>query len=181
MLTDDLGAFTPAGAAAPVVPLTYTGPAELYVNGVYSETLTPDVEDGAVSFTVPALQAGANAILLYKARVNAFAPIDAGGSITNTVTVQGENEPLTASFTIPADAYADVTVEKEMSPNPITDGSTLCVTFTIENAGNTEATGLTLSDEFPLPLSDVTVSVNGVETTDFTYAAKRANTSSRRA
>lgn len=173
VFSDDLGAFTPAGAAAPVVPLTYTGPAELYIDGVYSETLTPSVQDGVVTFTIPSIAAGANAMLLYKARVNAFAPLEADGSITNTVTVQGANEPMTASFTIPAEAYADVTVEKEMTPNPITDGAALTVTFTIENCGNTEATALVLTDDFPLPLSDVTVLVNGTGATDFTYEDDR--------
>ena len=169
VLTDDLGAFTPAGSETPVVPLTYTGPAELYLDGVFSETLTPTVQDGTVTFTIPELPAGVNAMLLYKVRVNDFAPQAADGSITNTVTAQSAGEPLTASYTVPAEAYADVTVDKEMTPNPVTDGAALTVTFTIENRGNTEATGLVLTDEFPLPLSDVSVRVNGVATTDFTF------------
>ena len=56
-----------------------------------------------------------------------------------------------------------------MAPNPITDGDTLTVTFTIENRGNTEATNLVLTDAFPLALSDVAVTVNGAPVTDFTY------------
>ena len=104
-------------------------------------------------------------MLLYKAQVNGSAPLQTGGSITNTVTV-GE---LTASAEIPVEAYADVTIEKEMSPNPIAAGSTLTVTFTIENSGNTEATDLVLTDDFPLPVSGLAVTVNGAPVTDFTY------------
>ena len=147
--TDDLGTFTPVGGETPVTPLTYVGPAELYLNGAFSATLSPVVTAESVTFTVPQLPAGASAMLLYKAQVNGSAPLQTGGSITNTVTV-GE---LTASAEIPVEAYADVTIEKEMSPNPIAAGSTLTVTFTIENSGNTEATDLVLTDDFPLPVS----------------------------
>lgn len=167
-ITDNLGAFTPAGAAAHVVPLTYAGPAELFLDGVFSETLTPQLTDAGVVFTIPGIPAGSNALLLYKARVNEYAPLDAGSEITNTVSVDA-SEPLSASATIPVDSYADVTIEKEMSPNPIADGGLLTVTFAIENAGNTEATGLVLTDAFPVPLEDVAVTVNGTPVTDFTF------------
>ena len=171
-ITDDLAAYTPAGMQTPVVPLTYTGPAELYLNGVFSETLTPVPSDEGVTFTIPALPAGANALLLYKARVNGFAPLAVGSTITNTVSLAAP-DALTASAEVPVDSYALVTVEKEMRPDPITDGSTLSVVFTIENSGNTEATALELTDDLPLPLTDVTVTVNGVETTDFTFENNR--------
>ena len=167
-MTDDLGAFTPEGAAAPVVPLTYTGPAELFIDGVFSETLTPVLSDAGATFTIPALPAGSNALLLYKARVNEYAPLEADSEITNTVSVDA-SEPLTASATVPVNSYADVTIEKEMAPNPVTDGGTLTVTFTIENSGNTEATDLVLTDAFPVSLQNVAVTVNGAPVTDFTF------------
>ncbi|MBQ2201834.1 MAG: DUF11 domain-containing protein, partial [Clostridia bacterium] len=70
---------------------------------------------------------------------------------------------------VPVAEYADVSIEKEMTPNPITDGAQMTVTFTIENRGNTEATDLVLTDEFPLSLSDPAVAVNGAPVTDFTF------------
>ena len=171
-VSDNLGAFTPAGAAAPVVPLTFSGNATLYLDGAFSQDLTPlETQDG-VQFTIPSIPAGADALLVYQATVNGFAPLTTGSEITNTATV-GETEPLTASATVPVAAYADVSVEKEMSPNPITDGGTLTVTFTIENRGNTEATDLNLTDDFPLALSDVAVTVNGAPVTDFTFENNR--------
>lgn len=168
VVTDNLGAYTPAGATAPVVPLTFSGNAALYVNGVFSEELTPVEAEPGVQFTIPSIPAGANALLIYQATVNGFAPLAAGSEITNTVSV-GDTEPLTASASVPAAEYADVSVEKEMAPNPITDGSTLSVIFTIKNRGNVEATDLILTDDFPLSLSDVAVTVNGTPTTDFTF------------
>ena len=167
-ITDNLGAFTPAGAAANVVPLTYAGPAELFLDGVFSEALTPQLTDAGVVFTIPGIPAGSNALLLYKARVNEYAPLDAGSEITNTVSVD-TSEPLSASATVPVDSYADVTIEKEMSPNPIADGGLLTVTFTIDNRGNAEATDLMLTDAFPVSLENVAVTVNGAPVTDFTF------------
>lgn len=168
VITDDLGAYTPAGAAAPVTPLTFSGHATLYVNGTFSEELTPETVPEGVRFTVPEIPAGADALLIYQATVNGFAPLTAGSEIVNTASV-GETEPLTVSATVPVEAYADVSIEKEMSPNPLTDGAPMTVTFTIENRGNTEATDLVLTDDFPLTLTDPSVTVNGAPVTDFTF------------
>lgn len=169
VITDDLGAYTPAGAAAPVTPLTFSGHATLYVNGTFSEELTPETVPEGVRFTVPEIPAGADALLIYQATVNGFAPLTAESEIVNTASV-GETEPLTVSATVPVEAYADVSIEKEMSPNPLTDGAPMTVTFTIENRGNTEATDLVLTDDFPLTLTDPSVTVNGAPVTDFTFA-----------
>ena len=56
-----------------------------------------------------------------------------------------------------------------MSPNPVEAGGQLTVTFTIENRGNVEATDLVLTDDFPVTLSGVAVTVNGATVTDFTF------------
>ncbi|MBR3037487.1 MAG: DUF11 domain-containing protein [Clostridia bacterium] len=158
------------GAAGGVVPLTYTGPAALYIDGVFSETLSPEIDETGATFTIPELPAGSNALIVYQAAVNGYAPLTEGGEITNTASIQnGAGDPLTASATVPVDAYADVSIEKEMSPNPIEAGGRLVVTFTIENRGNVEATDLVLTDAFPVALSDVAVTVNGASVTDFTF------------
>ena len=167
VIADDLGAYTPAGAAAPVMPLTFSGNATLYVNGAFSEELAPVQTENGVQFTIPSVPAGADALLVYQTAVNGFAPLAPGSAITNTATVG--DEPIAVSATVPVADYADVSIEKEMSPNPVTDGGTLSVTFTIENRGNTEATGLQLTDDFPLSLSDVSVTVNGAPMTAFTF------------
>ena len=168
VITDNLGAFTPAGAAAPVVPLTFAGNATLFIDGVFSEELTPTPVPEGIRFTIPSVPANANALLIYQATANAYAPLAVGSEITNTATV-GETEPLTVSATVPVAEYADVSIEKEMRPNPITDGDTLTAIFTIENRGNTAATGLVLTDDFPVSLSNVAVAVNGAPVTDFTF------------
>lgn len=172
VISDDLGAYTPAGGAAPVTPLTFAGNAVLYIDGTFSETLTPTPSQSGVQFLIPSIPAGADALLIYQAAVNGFAPLEAGSEIVNTATV-GENEPLTVSATVPVADYADVSIEKAMGPNPITGGGQMTVTFVIENRGNTEATGLVLTDDFPIALTDLTVTVNGAPLSDFTFENSR--------
>ena len=165
---DNLGAYTPEGATAPVQPLTYTGPAALYIDGVFSSELSPTVQDGGVLFTIPEIPAGSNALLVYQATVNGFAPLTLGSEIENTASI-GTTDPQTVSATVPAASYADVSITKEMAPDPVSTGDTMTVTFTIENRGNADATGLLLTDDFPLALSDVSVTVNGAPISDFTF------------
>ena len=83
------------GAAGGVVPLTYTGPASLYIDGVFSETLSPEIDETGATFTIPELPAGSNALIVYQAAVNGYAPLTEGGEITNTASIQnGAGDPL---------------------------------------------------------------------------------------
>lgn len=172
-LTDNLGAYTPAGGTAQAVPLTYTGPAQLYINGVLSGTLTPTVSETALVFTIPSLSGGSTAMVLYKARPNAAALPGAEDSLTNTVTAAatGLTQSVSATYTLNALPYASVSILKTMSPSVITDGDTITYTFTLSNRGNTAATGVVLTDVFSPAPSNLTVSVNGAPLTaaDFTY------------
>ncbi len=164
-VTDDLGAFTAEGAADPIVPLTYAGPAALYIDGVFSEAPDAAVGESGVTFTIPSLSAGSNALIVYTAAVNASAPLSQGSEITNTASVALTGENASASATVPVGAYADVTIEKQMSPDPIGTGEQMTV--------NIAATDLVLTDDFPVPLSDVAVTVNGASFTDFTFENDR--------
>ena len=107
---DDLGTYTPAGGTAAVTPLTYTGPALLYVNGALSGPITPAAAENAITFTIPSIPAGATAMILYKARVNGNAQLAAGASVQNTVTAtaDGVAESVSAAHTVTAEDYADV-------------------------------------------------------------------------
>ena len=170
-ITDDLGTYAPS-AGVEATPLTYVGPAQLFSDGVFSEELTPVIASDSVTFTIPEIAPDTTATILYKAEPNAYAPVVAGSEITNTASFVPAvgTEPITASHTIPAEEYAAVTIEKEMTPNPITDGAALVNTFTITNTGNTEATDLVLTDAFMMPLSNVVITVNGVTVPSSDYA-----------
>lgn len=172
-VTDNLGTYAFAGATA--VPLTYTGPAKLYINGVYSSDLTPTVTSSAVTFTIPSLASGANALIVYNAVPNSYASGASDSTITNTVTAtaQGLGQSASASATVTADDFARVTMFKAISPETLTDGGAITYTFTLYNYGNTPASNVVLSDTFnPAPvINSITVNGTAVPSADYTYAS----------
>ena len=101
-VTDDLGGYAFAGETR--VPLTYVeGSLKYYSNGTLQPA--PAVTAGAPlvigGITVPA---GGNALLIYEAEPNGYAPPAAGGTITNTASITGDGltTPLTAQATVAA-------------------------------------------------------------------------------
>lgn len=172
-VTDNLGtyALSPTQSAT---PLYYNDPAQLYIDGVFSASLTPTPGIRSITFRIPSIPAGANALILYKADVNTQAQLALGSEITNTVSVTatGQTEPVTATHTIDADVYADVRVVKAMSPNPVTDGGQLTYTFTVYNYGNAAATDIVLSDAFSPAPSQISVSLNGavIDPSNYSYS-----------
>jgi uncharacterized repeat protein (TIGR01451 family) len=171
-LADDLGTYTVGGAT--VTPLTYLGDAALYVNGLFVREIVGAVGDSGVIFTIDSLAPDSNANIVYNALVNGFAPLTEGSTITNTVSVRatGIVTPVTADETITVEDYADVRIQKDMSPDPVSDGDMLTYTFIITNYGNTDATNVVLTDAFDPAPGDITVSVEGdvIPSEDYTYA-----------
>lgn len=172
-VTDNLGTYTLTGSGS-ATPLTYTGPAKLYVNGAYISDLTPARTANSVTFTVPTLAAGANALIVYNAIPNAFASGATGSTITNTAsaTAAGIPAPVTASASLGVDNYASVTMLKAITPETLTDGGAVTYTFTLYNYGNTAATNVVLSDAFnPAPtITGITVNGTAVPSSDYTYS-----------
>ncbi len=161
VVTDDLGTFD--FGTGSVTPLDFVESAVYYVNGIYAGTLTPDVTDDSVSFTIASVAAGANVVIVYKAQVNDSAQFTVGSEITNTVTVtaDGLTAEVSASNTVTADEYADVRITKTMVPSSIVDGSLITYEFDIFNYGNTEATNIVLTDQFDPAPTNITVQING--------------------
>ncbi len=175
-ITDDLGAYTQGEETR--TPLTYTPDSlRLYLGGVLQAapvvTVGPPLRIGPF-----ALPAGENALLLYEAAANEFAPLDADASITNTATVTGDGlaAPLTASATITPENRARLTVSKALCPATVTENGQLTYTFVIANAGSapaTEADAITLRDTFQPILRGLTATLDGetlsIEKEDYTY------------
>jgi len=174
-LTDDLGAYTFGGET--LYPLTYAeGTLRYYVNGVLQPA--PAVTSGPpLTVTGVSVPAGGNAIILYEADANQYAPLDVDGEITNTVTVTGAGvtPPLTAAETVTPAVEPRLTVTKGMSPTSVAENGRLTYTFTIQNTGSTAAVATddaVLTDTFNPILSDLTVTLNGAvltEGVDYTY------------
>lgn len=174
-VTDSLGAYT--FGADTVVPLTYLdGSVLYYLNGVLQPA--PAVTAGPpLTFTGIAVPAGGSTQLVYRARINPFAPLAVGGSITNEATVSGGglSADLVASETITAENAAALDITKSLSPAVVTENGQLTYTFLIRNTGNTAAAAtdtVTLTDTFDPILDPITVTFNGTpwtEGVEYTY------------
>ena len=174
-VSDDLGGYVFGGET--VYPLTYEdGSALLLINGVVQPA--PAVVAGpplvVSGITIPA---NGDAVLIYQARANGFAPPAADGTIVNTVTVTGDglSAPVTATETVTADASARLTISKSITPTQVVDNDRVTYTFVIQNFGN-EAVVATddaiVTDTFDPILTDLVVTFNGegwVEGVQYTY------------
>ena len=174
-VTDDLGAY-PFGTGT-VTPLTYVdGSATLYVNGVLAAAPTVTATE-PLTLTGISVPAGGNAVLIYKARVNEFAPLAATSEITNTAVISGGglSAPLTVTETVTVAEAPYLTITKALSPTSVVENGQITYTFVIQNLGNTDAIATdnaSVSDTFD-PIIDITgVTLDGVALTspaDYTY------------
>lgn len=173
-LTDNLGAYT--FGTGTVTPLDYVdGSVVYYQNGVLQTA--PTVTSGTtLSFSGITVPAGGNAILVYEAKVNAYAPLETDSTITNEVTATAAaiGTPLTDEATVTVRAEADLSITKCLSPVNVTENGELTYTFTIQNMGNTAAgaaDSVVITDMFDPILSNISVTVNGttLAATDYSY------------
>lgn len=164
-VTDDLGAY-PFGTQT-LYPLSYVeGSARLYINGVLQPA--PTVTAGPpLVFSGITLPASSNAILIYEADANRFAPLGVDDSILNTATVTatGISTPVTATETVTPEAEPSLTITKSVEPTTVTENGTVTYAFVIQNQGNTPAlveSNVTVTDTFDPILEGITVTLDGV-------------------
>ena len=174
-VTDDLGGYDFGGTT--VYPLTYAdGSAALFINGVVQPA--PAVVAGPPlvlsGITIPA---GADAVIVYQAEVNAFANPAAGSTIVNTVTATGDGlgTAATATETVSAAVAPNLTISKSINPTQVSDNDRVTYTFLIQNTGN-EAVVATddavITDTFDPILTALAVTFNGAAWTqgvNYTY------------
>lgn len=174
-LTDDLGGYAFGGTT--VYPLTYEdGSTTLFIDGVLQAA--PAVTAGPPTvFSGINLPGNSDAVLIYQARVNAFAAPDADGVITNTVTVTGTGitSPVTATETVIAAVAPQLTISKSIAPTQVVDNDRVTYTFVIQNTGNQAVVATdnaAISDTFDPILSALSVTFNGevwTEGTQYSY------------
>lgn len=173
-VTDDLGAYELGDQT--VVPLTYAGDVLFYVDGVLQAP--PSVVAGPpLTFSVTNVPAGSNAMLIYSASVNSFAPLGEDGTVTNTVSVSGPGitTPITDEETIGTSSEPLLSISKAIFPSTVAENGELTYTFIIENTGNAPATedaNAVVTDLFDPRLSDIVVTLNGAVLSspeDYTY------------
>ena len=176
-ITDTLGSY-PFGALT-LKPLDYIeGSVKYYINGVLqaAPAATTIPELAFSNITVPA---GGNTTIIYDAKINNFAPLSTDSTITNTVSISGNDitNPVTAAETISTENGTNLSINKSLSPTTITENGQITYTFVIENFGNTAAAAedlLSISDVFTAALYNSSVTYNSApwaETGNYTYDA----------
>ncbi len=177
-ITDDLGQYEFGTAPTLVTPLTFTGDPVIYtVNGVL--TASPVVTAGPpLVITGINVPAGGSVSVVYRARVNEFAPLGAGTTIDNTATLSGAglSEPITATNSVTATSEPRLSILKSLTPTTVVENGQIQYTFTIENYGTAAADttdGVTVTDVFnPIISSPLTVTLDGAvlpQTDNYTY------------
>ena len=173
-LTDDLGAFTESGQT--LTPLTYVdGSFKYYVNGVLQPTPAAVTAGPPLTVSGISVPAGGNALLIYEATVNQYAPLDSGATVVNTATLAENGISATASETVTASEQPNLTISKSITPATVTENSRVTYTFVIQNYSNREVVATddaTVTDLFNPILSDLAVFFNGTpwtEGTDYNY------------
>ncbi len=165
-LIDDLGAY-PFGTETRY-PLAYdAGTIRYYVNGTLQSApaVTATQPLTVTGISVPA---GGNALILYSATVTAVAPPNVGGVITNTATLLGGCEPITATETVSAREAPALRITKGLSPVSVACNGSVTYTLTIENYGNVAVVATdnaVVTDTFDPILSDLSASFNGTPLT----------------
>ena len=172
-ITDNLGTYV--FGSTELTPLEYVAPAVLLINGqdVSAQLGVDTTTVGSLIFTIPTIPAGTTANIIYKAQVNDYAPLAIDSTIVNTSTFESNSEcaDTTASATVSVANIANISIIKQMCPNPVICGDTITYTIKIYNYGNTAAENVVLTDDFNPAPANITVSRDGVLLlgTDYTY------------
>jgi uncharacterized repeat protein (TIGR01451 family) len=131
----------------------------------WTTTTPPAGSTGTVTATTPTLASGASAVFTLVVNVNAALP---AGIITNTAAVSSTtsdpnlaNNSDTETTTVNGLATADLFVTQLDSPDPVTAGNNITYTIGINNAGPSDAQGVTFTDVIPLGTTFVSFTGGG--------------------
>ncbi len=178
-LNDTLGGYQ-VGANT-VYPLEYIdGTLKLFINGV--QQTAPTVTAGPpLAITGINIPAGANALLVYEARTNEFAPQATGSTITSSLSGTGGGAcggVIASDATVAVRDESVPSITKFASPDTVVCNGELTYTFVIQNQGNREIVttdNLIIEDTFNPILTLTAVEFDGntwAEGTNYTYNAQ---------
>ena len=164
-VSDDLGGYDFGGTT--LYPLTYSdGSATLFIDGVLQPTPTVVAGPPLVISGIN-IPGGSDAVLVYQARANQYAPPTADGVITNTATVSGDglSSPVIATETVNSETSPILTISKSITPSQVVDNDRVTYTFVIQNSGNKAVVATdnaAISDVFDPILTSLAVNLDGV-------------------
>jgi uncharacterized repeat protein (TIGR01451 family) len=134
-----------------------------FVSASASQGGTPTFSSGAVSAALGNLANGASATVTVVVRPTA------AGTVNTTATVSG-NEPdptsqdnqkaLSVTVNNPPPVSADLSITGSVAPNPVTLGGEITYSYTVHNAGPSNATQAVLSEPLPAGVTFVSASAS---------------------
>lgn len=168
-ITDDMGGYPyPDAGGVTIYPMEYKpGSMRFFLDNVL-QTAAPTIIPGPpMSITGITIPAGSTATFAYAADLTDVAPREAGSTITNTVTaVRSAAASASDSATITVTTEPELSINKSMSPDTVTENSRLTYTFLIQNFGNTPVTAdqnVRFTDDFDPYLENLTVNYTGAD------------------
>ena len=174
-VTDNLGEYS-FGENGTAVPLTCRESSlTYYVNGV-QQTDPAVISVSPLTVAGIHVPAGGNAMLIYSADTNSFAPLGAGAEIVNKATVSGDGiSDITASETLAYAEGVDLAISKSLSPAAVEENGEVTYTFVIQNFGAVPvaaADNVVFNDVFDPALTELTAEFNGepwISGTNYAY------------
>lgn len=172
-VTDNLGEYTFGDGT--LTPLYYVEDSVAYYQNGTLQAVPAVSATEPLTFSGITVPAGGNAMLIYEARTNEYAPLTSASTIVNTATItaQGLTSPITAEETITVTDEPVLSITKALSPSDVVENGQLTYTFTIQNTGNTEALStdsVVITDTFDPVLSAISVTLNGVTVPEAAYS-----------
>lgn len=180
-ISENLGAYsnTSLPSETKFIPLDYSGPSFLYINGAFDSQIIPETYSDKIIFKVNDFPAYSNILLIYSTTVNNKAPHSEKSSIINTSSITSNeiSKPVLCSKEIFVTNKADINIVKYMYPNPALPGELITYNFTIYNYGNTEATNVKLNDVLLPAPNNLNISINSknLSRKDYSYIGGTLN------
>lgn len=179
-VTDNLGAYTLNTQT--LIPLSYKeNSVKYYVNGTL-QTPPNVITDNNLTISGINVPAGGNAMIVYEATPNQYAPLDTTSQITNEAIISTLGiTPITVTETVNSRNEANLSITKSINPIPVAENGQLTYTFLIQNTGNTAVTAddnAIVTDIFDPILENISVTFNSTAwslNTDYTYDEATGN------
>ncbi len=156
-----------------VTPLSYIEKSYIYINGIFKNQVMPEIKPNEIIFQLPAIGEKSSMLLIYKTKVNHFAPLTLNSEIETITSLDLPNSKnlFETSHTIKVDEKADLKISKNISPQVFSQGEALSYNISICNYGNTLAKNIKITDTFnPSPtLTSITVDKKEISPSDYSY------------
>ncbi len=156
-----------------ITPLSYSEASYLYINGILKNQITPKTKPDGIIFNLPAMNEKSNFLVVYKTKVNRFAPLSLNSKIKTTVSLEFSESQnfLETSHTIEVAEKADLKICKNIIPPVFSQGESISYNIAIYNYGNTVAENIKVTDNFdPSPtLTNITINEKEISPSDYSY------------